>query len=297
MQKFVRTKPKAPVAVECVPIGSGLWGYRTVTATSTHDKRAPPPAPRKSIAKRPESLSSECMKPPDELVVVVLCVSMVAVFISMHAFPAPVVNPVDAELKTELRSLKGTMHVTLCQLADKSLALEDSERKRAASEAELRNKLSEIETLKAVMAARDAQLAEMAEEVERLEAMNRRLEDKQSDIRRMATEVLNSKAAVREAEKLKHEYTLLKAQQSLSMPLMSAIEDLDKLLPVKSARRKSLALDHVLDSDSTAGMDYVRAASTVKAAVEALTASSSESAAPVATSNIILSTEETKEAV
>ena len=79
-------------------------------------------------------------------------------------------------VRSELRQVKGSMHLTLCQLADKALALEDSERRRASAEADVRAKAAEIEVMREALDSRDAQLSEMAEEVERLEAMNRRLE-------------------------------------------------------------------------------------------------------------------------
>jgi hypothetical protein len=121
--------------------------------------------------------------------------------------------------------------------------------------------------------------------------MNRRLEDKQSDIRRMASEVLNSKAAVREAEKLTHEHTVLKAQMSMLTPLVAAIEDLDRALPAgaggKTAaarRRSSLTISSSTTASGeeapvdTPKVDFLGACAVVKAATEVLTGAAAPAA-------------------
>ncbi len=209
-------------------------------------------------------------------------------------------------------------------------------------------------------------MAELTEEVERLEAMNRRLEDKQSDIRRMATEVLNSKAAVREAEKLTHEHTVLKAQvgalppffppppphpkhahrhtrargllvlslvcclrlswtdnttpagplpfprqMSLLTPLVSAIEDLDRVLPTgpsgKTMRRRSSLTSTAVGGSGEEGateapvVDFLGACAVVKAATEVLTVQAKGGVMPatpghgLATPNTKVEDEESKE--
>ncbi len=78
------------------------------------------------------------------------------------------------------------------------------------------------------------------------EAMNRRLEDKQNDIRRMAGEVLNSKAAARDAEKLREECAALKANEGALQDLVTAgvrlFDVLPEREPVASAGDSTLAL-------------------------------------------------------
>ena len=58
------------------------------------------------------------------------------------------------------------------------------------------------------------------------------------------------------------------------MPLLSAVEDLDRLLPVRTTRRKSTSATIAsLDAecDAATAIDFVTATSTIKAAIEVLT--------------------------
>lgn len=262
------------MVVDVVPLGSGLWGYRTTSAPLA---KVPPKRPLVP-ARKPAGAASDLSR---------------------------------ETAASEARALKGELHVALCQLAEVRMALADSERRRTAMEAELQSRSTRLDDCKQQLETKDGQLAELTEEVERLEAMNRRLEDKQSDIRRMASEVLNSKAAVREAEKLTHEHTVLKAQMSLLTPLVSAIEDLDRVLPTgpggKTMRRRSSLTSTAVGGSGEEGateapvVDFLGACAVVKAAAEVLTVQAKGGVMPatpghgLATPNTKVEDEESKE--